>query len=136
MNEKEYLIKIQIRKNTRKRKDGGKFYTYSALMNLKEPNKEGYFEHWIDVKHDKKLNSMFDTFGTRGIVYCHSEDVSAPEYYVIKDKFDKNGELIEGKKEYPHVYFYNIVRYEVKKRKAVQSQFVLDEEDTEETTID
>lgn len=132
----KYLLKIMIIRKKKQTKGGVTFYTYSSPMFLcDEKNKETPVKHYVDVKFDKSLDSKKKDIKGVGYIYAYSDDIIAPEYYSVKDKFDKNGVLIEGKKEYPHIFIKNFDRFEAKKRVVKQSSFVV-EEDTEETQID
>lgn len=77
---------------------------------------------------DKKLPVDFKG----GIVECNAQDVFAPFVYEIKPNKDD-----ATKKDYPFVYIKDIIK--VSDLKATNSNtctFMVDEEETEETTID
>lgn len=136
--EQNLLLKIQIIKKKKVVKSTGVvFYTYSSPMYLSEVGKNELVKHWIDVKFSKKLDQVkLQSIKGKGYIYAHSEDIIAPEYYIVKDKYDKQGNKIEGKKEYPHMTIMDFDHFEAKKRVLKQSAFITDEEETEESTID
>ncbi len=136
--ENNYLLKIFIKKEKKTvRSTGVVFYAYSTRLYLKEPKSDELVAHWVKVKFSSKVDSArLNCIKNQGYIYCNSEDVNAPEYYIVKDKKDAKGNIIEGKKEYPYVYINDFEKYEVKKHVAKQSQFVVDEADTEKTNID
>lgn len=136
--EQNLLLKIQIIKKKKVVKSTGVvFYTYSSPMYLSEVGKEELVKHWIDVKFSKKMDqTKIQSIKGKGYIYCRSEDVIAPEYYIVKDKYDMQGNKIDGKKEYPHMTIMDFDHFEANKRVLRQSSFITDEEDTEESTID
>lgn len=97
-------------------------------------------KRWLDVRFGKDIPSeKLKSIQGHGYIITDSESVYAPDYYEIGVKTDRNGVVQfeqDGKtpkKAYPHVYVKDFEKF-VKVKKAVkQSQFVTDEEDTDES---
>lgn len=143
MKETNYKLKLKIARIKKATKDGRTFVIYRTEMLLtnKEDGKVG--KYWIDVRFDKNIPAdKIQLIKGKGYIVTSQDDVIAPEVYEIKPKTDKNGVIkyeADGttpKKEYPHVYIKNFESFIKIERKAVQSQFVIDEEETESSEIE
>lgn len=129
-------VKI-IRKRMINNTNGNVFYKYRTQMFLPETAGGEPIQHWIDVRFADSIDSTkLKTIVGMGYIEIYANDIETPDYYIIKDKIDKKtGKKIEGKKEYPHAYVKDFIKFTAKKKVVRQSSFVVDEEDTETTDI-
>lgn len=126
-------LKVKIVKKSVHCKNGTQFVKFISPMYF--ANEAGEIEmKWVEVKFAKEVD--LTPIKKVGYIRLHSDDIEAPTRYVIRDKVDKNGNKVEGKKSYPHIYVKRYESYETEPRpNPTQSMFVIDE-DTAETDID
>lgn len=133
------LIKILIMKRTITTKEGRKFNHFFTIMSLAEGKGKEIQERFVDVKFAQTCD--VSKFGRKNYIYVTEDDYIAPWYYQIKDKKDKNGNVIRDangnhKKEYPHVWIKGFDHFEVCAPTQNRNAFVTEEKPTKETTID
>lgn len=113
-----------------------KLNVYSKLVKFTQNGKEKTFRsYWTKMFFDGEVKTLTLKFRQnvntkdikRGILTCNAEDVNAPFKYEVKEE--------NGVKIYPVVWIRGLISYEEKLSNHAQSEFLTDEEETEETTI-
>lgn len=107
------------------------YYTPVKIVVVGEEDK-GTQPKTLNVYFSKVADKKLPVDFKGGIIECNAQDVFAPFVYEIKQNKDD-----ATKKDYPFVYIKDIIK--VSDLKATNSNtctFMVDEEETEETTID
>lgn len=122
-------IKLPIRSKMLKTADGKRsFKTFTTRMNLEVEGEEekGKQVKTITVKFVKDIDTKNIK---RGYLIAKASDINAPFKYKIT--VDENGD-----KQYPVVWVRGYIKYVEQIAEHKQSDFVIDEEDTEEVELD
>ena len=107
------------------------YYTPVKIVVVGEEDK-GAQPKTLNVYFSKVADKKLPVDFKGGIIECNAQDVYAPFVYEIKpNKDDAN------KKDYPFVYVKDIISVSaLKQSNSNTCTFMVDEEETEETTID
>lgn len=119
-------VKLLLKSKQKQTKDGRKFRAFftTAMIVVKGEEEKGKQRKTLNVKFDKSVETKNYV---RGIIVCDEKDIDIPFKYQIIQK--------NGKDSYPSVYVRKVKSYEEVKAKSTAT-FLLEEDETEETTID
>ena len=136
-------IKLLITKRTKKIANSKRQFTvYATKMNppvisVNEEGKEIKGEpetKWVDLKFGKEVpNSFLETIKSRGYLVVDNDNVNAPFVYKVEESANEDGETV---KKYPTVWIHGDCDYFPAPKKQSQNAFVLDEEESEEVSIE
>ena len=120
------MIELLLKSKKKQAKDGRQFRTYftDVMIVVKGEEEKGKQKKTLTVKFDQGVNTKDIV---RGLVQVEEKDIDLPFKYQVKEK--------DGKETYPTIYIRKIAKYEERKG-ASTIEFLLDENDTEETVID
>ena len=120
------MIELLLKSKKKQAKDGRQFRTYftDVMIVVKGEEEKGKQKKTLTVKFDQGVNTKDIV---RGLVQVEEKDIDLPFKYQVKEK--------DGKETYPPIYIRKIAKYEERKG-ASTIEFLLDENDTEETVID
>ena len=120
------MIELLLKSKKKQAKDGRQFRTYftDVMIVVKGEEEKGKQKKTLTVKFDQGVSTKDIV---RGLVQVEEKDIDLPFKYQVKEK--------DGKETYPTIYIRKIAKYEERKG-ASTIEFLLDENDTEETVID
>lgn len=114
-----------------------KLNVFSKVVKFNQNGKEKTFRsYWTKMLFNGEVKTLTLKFRQevnvkdikRGVLTCNAEDVNAPFKYEVKEE--------NGAKVYPVVWVRGYISFESKQSEHKQNDFVIDEEETEELTID
>lgn len=120
------MVELLLKSKKKQAKDGRQFRTYftDVMIVVKGEEEKGKQRKTLTVKFDQGVNTKDIV---RGLLQVEEKDIDLPFKYQVKEK--------DGKETYPTIYIRKIAKYEERKG-ASTIEFLLDENDTEETVID
>lgn len=120
------MLELLLKSKKKTNQNGAEFRTYftDVMILVKGEENKGKQKKTLTVKFDKAVNTRNII---RGIVKVEEKDIDLPFKYQVKEK--------DGKESYPTIYIRKIASYEERKG-ASTIEFLLEENDTEETVID
>lgn len=120
------MIELLLKSKKKTNKNGAEFRTYftDVMILVKGEEEKGKQKKTLTVKFDKSVDTRNVI---RGIVKVEEKDIDLPFKYQVKEK--------DGKESYPTIYIRKIASYEERKG-ASTIEFLLEENETEETVID
>lgn len=119
-------MKIKVLKSNKTQ-----FPSYWAPVTIvvKGEEEKGAQKKGLNVYFSKVADKKLPVDFKGGIIEVKSEDINAPYIYEIK-------QTDEGKDDYPFIYIKDIVSISPLKPRANTCTFLVDEEDTSETSIE
>lgn len=120
------MLELLLKSKKKTNQNGAEFRTYftDVMILVKGEEDKGKQKKTLTVKFDKSVDTRNII---RGIVKVEEKDIDLPFKYQVKEK--------DGKESYPTIYIRKIASYEERKG-ASTIEFLLEENDTEETVID
>lgn len=120
------MLELLLKSKKKTNQNGAEFRTYftDVMILVKGEEDKGKQKKTLTVKFDKAVDTRNII---RGIVKVEEKDIDLPFKYQVKEK--------DGKESYPTIYIRKIASYEERKG-ASTIEFLLEENDTEETVID
>lgn len=120
------MLELLLKSKKKTNQNGAEFRTYftDVMILVKGEEEKGKQKKTLTVKFDKSVDTRNII---RGIVKVEEKDIDLPFKYQVKEK--------DGKESYPTIYIRKIASYEERKG-ASTIEFLLEENDTEETVID
>ena len=120
------MLELLLKSKKKTNQNGAEFRTYftDVMILVKGEEEKGKQKKTLTVKFDKAVDTRNII---RGIVKVEEKDIDLPFKYQVKEK--------DGKESYPTIYIRKIASYEERKS-ASTIEFLLEENDTEETVID
>ena len=120
------MLELLLKSKKKTNQNGAEFRTYftDVMILVKGKEEKGKQKKTLTVKFDKSVDTRNII---RGIVKVEEKDIDLPFKYQVKEK--------DGKESYPTIYIRKIASYEERKG-ASTIEFLLEENDTEETVID
>ena len=120
------MLELLLKSKKKTNQNGAEFRTYftDVMILVKGEEEKGKQKKTLTVKFDKAVDTRNII---RGIVKVEEKDIDLPFKYQVKEK--------DGKESYPTIDIRKIAEYEVRKG-ASTIEFLLEENDTEETVID
>ena len=120
------MLELLLKSKKKTNQNGAEFRTYftDVMILVKGEENKGKQKKTLTVKFDKAVNTRNII---RGIVKVEEKDIDLPFKYQVKEK--------DCKESYPTIYIRKIASYEERKG-ASTIEFLLEENDTEETVID
>lgn len=120
------MLELLLKSKKKTNQNGAEFRTYftDVMILVKGEEEKGKQKKTLTVKFDKAVDTRNII---RGIVKVEEKDIDLPFKYQVKEK--------DGKESYPTIYIRKIASYEERKG-ASTIEFLLEENDTEETVID
>ena len=120
------MLELLLKSKKKTNQNGAEFRTYftDVMILVKGEEDKGKQKKTLTVKFDKSVDTSNII---RGIVKVEEKDIDLPFKYQVKEK--------DGKESYPTIYIRKIASYEERKG-ASTIEFLLEENDTEETVID
>ena len=120
------MIELLLKSKKKTNSNGAEFRTYftDVMILVKGEEEKGKQRKTLTVKFDKAVDTRNII---RGLLKVEDKDIDLPFKYQVKQK--------DGKESYPTIFIRKIAEYEERKG-ASTIEFLLEENDTEETVID
>ena len=120
------MLELLLKSKKKTNSNGAEFRTYftDVMILVKGEEEKGKQKKTLTVKFDKGVDTRNVI---RGLVQVDEKDIDLPFKYQVKEK--------DGKETYPTIFIRKIAKYEERKG-ASTIEFLVDEDDTEETVID
>lgn len=124
-------MKIKVLAKTRKNEKGQEFYSFFTPVTIMVKGEEdkGVQQKTLDVKFTKEADKQLPVNFKGGIIDADGENVGFPFVYEVKTNED-------GSKEYPTCWIRKINSVSPLKPRENTCTFLVDEDDTPETSIE